>query len=98
MKNPKAMRAMLNWDRANPMASLYLAAAAGQIASRKCTVPTLGIWSSGDTYLWEAQMKESASSMAAPWRYERIDGASHWMMLDHPQQVNTLLLDWLKKV
>jgi pimeloyl-ACP methyl ester carboxylesterase len=26
---------------------------------------------------------------------DRIEGASHWMVLDRPEQVNELLLDWL---
>jgi pimeloyl-ACP methyl ester carboxylesterase len=29
------------------------------------------------------------------WRYERIDGASHWLQLDAPARVNELLLDFL---
>lgn len=97
MKQPDAMIGMLNWDRGNPMAAAYLAAVGAGAAGRKCKVPTLGIWSERDTYLWEAQMKDSAKLMAAEWRYARINGASHWMMLDHPEQVSKLLLDWLKK-
>ncbi len=31
----------------------------------------------------------------ARWRYERIDGAGHWMQLDAPERVNALLLDFL---
>ena len=29
-----------------------------------------------------------------PWRYERIEGASHWLQLDEPERVNALLLDF----
>ena len=29
------------------------------------------------------------------WRYERIEGAGHWMQLDAPERVNELLLDFL---
>ena len=97
MKDPRALRAMLNWDRANPMASLYLAVAKEKLARRQCAVPTLGIWSAGDTYLWESQMKESGKSMAAPWRYARLDAGSHWMQLDHPREVSALILDWLNQ-
>ncbi|WP_161599692.1 alpha/beta fold hydrolase [Pseudomonas arsenicoxydans] len=98
MKDPEAMNGMLNWDRANPMAAAYLAAVNSDAVPRKCSVPTLGLWSSGDTYLWESQVKLSSRFMSAPWRYGRIEGASHWMMLDRAQQVNTLLLDWFKTV
>ena len=30
------------------------------------------------------------------WRYERIEGASHWMQLDAPERVNELLLEWFR--
>jgi pimeloyl-ACP methyl ester carboxylesterase len=30
-------------------------------------------------------------------RYERVEGASHWMMVERPDEVNRLLLGFLKK-
>jgi pimeloyl-ACP methyl ester carboxylesterase len=57
--------------------------------------PTLGIWSSGDPYLTEAQMTGSGEHVTGPWRYERIDGASHWMQLDATERVNELLVEFL---
>jgi pimeloyl-ACP methyl ester carboxylesterase len=57
--------------------------------------PTLGIWSSGDDYLVEEPMLRSDEHVTGGWRYERIDGASHWVQLDEPEQVNALLLDFL---
>jgi pimeloyl-ACP methyl ester carboxylesterase len=97
IKDPRAMNSMLNWDRANPMSSQYLAAAKGTVAPRKCSVPTLGIWSSGDAFLWESQVKQSNQSMAAEWRYQRIDHASHWVMLEQPEILNRSILSWLSK-
>jgi pimeloyl-ACP methyl ester carboxylesterase len=29
------------------------------------------------------------------WRYERIEGASHWMQLDQPERLNSLILSFL---
>ncbi len=55
----------------------------------------MGIWSTGDRYLGEKQMEETAKFMAAEWRYERIENATHWPMLDQPEAVNQLLLEWL---
>ncbi|MBP6701420.1 MAG: alpha/beta hydrolase [Halioglobus sp.] len=95
VKDPEAMIGMLNWDRGNPMAASYLAMVTNTAAPRKCTVPTLGMWSAGDAYLWESQVKDSAQLMAASWRYVKVEDASHWMMLDQPQRVNTALLEWL---
>jgi pimeloyl-ACP methyl ester carboxylesterase len=40
-------------------------------------------------------MTGSAEYVSAPWRYERIDGAGHWMQLDAPEKLNALLLDFL---
>jgi pimeloyl-ACP methyl ester carboxylesterase len=59
------------------------------------TVPVMGVWSSGDIALTEESMTGSARFVRAPWRYERIDGAGHWMQLDAPDTVNALLLDFL---
>lgn len=95
LKDPAAMRAMLNWDRANQMASAYLAYISGQVELVKCKVPTLGIWSSGDVYLPEEPMKRAGEFMAAEWRYERLEEGSHWVPLDQPDKVNRLVLDWL---
>lgn len=95
MRDPIAMRAMLNWDRGNELVDFYAAYLTGELSYPKCTVPTMGIWSRGDTYLWEAQMTASADHMAADWRYETVDG-SHWIPLDQPKELNRLLLDWLR--
>ncbi len=59
--------------------------------------PTLGIWGTRDAALTEVQMTGSAAHVTGPWRYERIEGAGHWMQLDHPEEVNRLLLDFLPR-
>ncbi len=61
----------------------------------KVTVPVMGIWSSGDHALSRKQMVLSGEYVDAPWRYEQIDGASHWLQLDAPDSINSLLLDYL---
>jgi pimeloyl-ACP methyl ester carboxylesterase len=58
--------------------------------------PTLGIWSTRDYYLDGARMRHSADLVAGSWRYEEIEGASHWVPLDAPGRLNELLLEWLK--
>jgi len=45
-------------------------------------VPTLGIWSTNDHYLDGERMEKSGAYVEAPWRYEVIEGASHWIPLD----------------
>jgi pimeloyl-ACP methyl ester carboxylesterase len=56
---------------------------------------TMGVWSSGDFALTEAQMLGSAEHVTGSWRYERIEGPGHWMQLEAPDAVNELLLDFL---
>jgi pimeloyl-ACP methyl ester carboxylesterase len=58
-------------------------------------VPVIGIWSSGDRYLAERQMTNSAQYCDAGWKYVRIDGANHWLQLASPDTVNSLLLQHL---
>jgi pimeloyl-ACP methyl ester carboxylesterase len=40
-------------------------------------------------------MVRSAAHVTGPWRYERIEGAGHWMQLDRPDRINELLLEFL---
>src|SRR5262245_16341086 len=61
----------------------------------RVTVPVVGIWSDGDRFLVERQMRESARYCDAGFRYERIEGANHWLQLDAPEKVNPLLLKYL---
>jgi pimeloyl-ACP methyl ester carboxylesterase len=57
--------------------------------------PTMGVWSSGDIALTERQMLDSAAHVTGRWRYERLDGVGHWIPLEAPDALNTLLLDFL---
>lgn len=91
LSRPGALSASLNWYRANlaphapePPPELPLVEA-----------PTLGIWSSNDRYLDGERMKMSGRFVKGPWRYEQIDGASHWIPLDASDRLNQLLIEWL---
>jgi pimeloyl-ACP methyl ester carboxylesterase len=82
----------LNWYRANvsPQALVDPPLELPAVAA-----PTMGVWSTGDPHLLEPQMTGSAEWVAGGWRYERIDGAGHWMQLEAPDKVTELLLDFL---
>jgi len=82
----------LNWYRANLPPESWVDP---PLQFPPVQAPTLGIWSTGDVALTEVQMTDSAQNVAGPWRYERLDGPGHWMQLEAPAQVNTLLLDFL---
>jgi pimeloyl-ACP methyl ester carboxylesterase len=90
LSRPFALTASLNWYRANTRPDQLLSPRALPSA----LVPTMGIWSAGDRYLTEAQMVASSDHVEAEWRYERIEEASHWVPLDAPDGLTTLLLDW----
>src|SRR5579864_1541853 len=92
LSRPGALKASLNWYRAN------LAPRLPEPPPKLPPVeaPTLGIWSSNDHYLDGERMKMSGRFVKGPWRYEQIDGASHWIPLDAPDRLNALLLDWLQ--
>lgn len=83
------LTAALNYYRAN----LKLGS---QRRWRPVEVPVMGIWSDRDPALGEKQMLDSAAQCRAGWRYERLDGAGHWMQLSATERLNALLLDFLK--
>lgn len=60
-------------------------------------VPVMGLFSDGDRYLAAAQMKDSAAFVDAPFRYELIEGAGHWLQIDLPDRINALLIDFLSE-
>lgn len=92
LSRPGALTAALNWYRANgdPRHELEPRRRFPAVA-----VPTLALWSSGDAYLTEAPVLQSAAHVTGPWRYEQINDAGHWMQVDAPERVNGLLLDFL---
>jgi pimeloyl-ACP methyl ester carboxylesterase len=93
LDRPGALTAALNWYRANLPANVFGQLTPRSLPSVQC--PVLGVWSDGDHYCGEVQMQASAHHVAGPWRYVRIEGASHWIPLDAPNTLTTLLLDFL---
>lgn len=87
-----ALEASLNWYRAN-VPPQRLLRKPRQLPP--VTVPSLGIWSSRDFALTESQMSNSGSYVEAEWAYQRLDGLSHWMQLDDPDLLNSLIADWI---
>ncbi len=82
----------LNWYRANVPPESYIGPAP-QLPPIQA--PTMGVWSSGDLALTEAQMVNSGANVAGTWRYERLDGPGHWMQLEAPDEVSRLLIEFL---
>lgn len=84
----------LNWYRANLAPESLLGP---PLELPRVGAPTMGVWSTGDVALTEAQMTASADYVTGDWRYERVDGAGHWMQLEAPEVVNRLLVEFLSR-
>lgn len=89
LARPGRLTAAINYYRANLWTVLFR-------TLPEAKVPVMGVWSDGDGFLAEAQMADSKRYILAPFRYERVDGANHWLQLTAPERVNALLLDYLR--
>lgn len=93
LSRPGRLTAGLDWYRSNiSFRRMLFPPAKGEFGEERVNIPTLGVWSDGEKYLVEAQMTGSAAYVDGPWTYERIDGASHWLQVDAPDRLATLLL------
>jgi pimeloyl-ACP methyl ester carboxylesterase len=90
MSRPGRLTAGLSWYRAALLPVLFG-------SWPRIRRPTLGIWSAGDTFLTEAQMRNSSTQMDADWAYERIDGCGHWIPKEQPQRLAKLATGWFSK-
>lgn len=91
---PGALTAALNWYRANITPEAFGRPNPLPLPPADC--PVLGVWSSGDHFCGKAQMLASHQHVSRSWRYERIEGASHWIPLDTPDQLSELLIEFLR--
>ena len=92
LSRPGHLTGGLNWYRAN-LGPTRLITAPPELPP--IVAPTLGVWSSNDFAVLEPQMKESGQFVSGPWRYERLEGAGHWLTLESPEWCNELLVDFL---
>lgn len=92
LSRPGALTASLNWYRANLPPSALVEPA---LEVPPVTRPTMGLWSKDDMALIEDNVTGSAAHVTGEWRYERIDGAGHWIPLEAADELTGLLLDFL---
>jgi pimeloyl-ACP methyl ester carboxylesterase len=90
LERPGRLRAAISYYRAN----LHLIL---PTIFPSVPMPVMGVYSSGDNFLCEQQMRATEKYVSGPWRYEQVDGANHWLQLDAPGPVNDLLLDFLQQ-
>ena len=89
LREPGRLTAALNYYRANVPRALVFG-----VKPALVQVPVMGVWSSGDAALGEAQMRDSSAYVAQSFRYERIEGADHWLQVTAAERVNALQLDF----
>lgn len=93
LSRPGALTAALNWYRANLKPKRPGESGSAHFPVVQC--PVLGLWSDGDNYLTEANLLNSQEKISGSWRCQKVAGASHWLMLDKPDEVNCLLVNFL---
>ncbi|MDN5917837.1 MAG: alpha/beta fold hydrolase [Pseudonocardia sp.] len=92
LSRPGALTASLNWYRANIDPAAFVGVAPPPLP--RIDRPVLGVWSSGDIALTEAQMRRSAE-FVEDFRYERVDGVGHWIPVEAPERTTQLLTGFL---
>jgi pimeloyl-ACP methyl ester carboxylesterase len=81
----------LNWYRAN-LGPDVVRSALGPVR-----VPTLYIWSDSDVAICRDGAEHTADYVKAPYRFEIIEGVSHWVPELASERVNELLLEHFQK-
>ena len=93
LSRPGRLTAGLDWYRVNiSLGRMLRPPPPGTFGEEAVRIPTLGIWSDGEKYLSERQMILSKDYVEAPWRYARIDGASHWIPYEKPEELAAELI------
>jgi pimeloyl-ACP methyl ester carboxylesterase len=87
VRSPGALTAALNWYRAAGPAALA--------RPPDVSVPTLYVWSTGDAALGRAAAEGTGRHVTGSYRFEVLDGVSHWIPEEVPDTVNRLLLEHL---
>ncbi len=88
LREPGALTAAVNWYRA---ASLEDLREMGPV-----TTPTLYVWSDKDVALGRHAAEATAGHVKGPYRFEVLEGVSHWIPEEAPDRLNALLLEHLQ--
>lgn len=85
---PEALGAALDWYRAADIAAVE---GLGPIVT-----PTMYVWSTEDIALGRETAEATGDAVEGPYRFEVLEGVSHWIPDQAPDQLNELLLDHLR--
>lgn len=86
MSQPGALTAALNW---------YRAMGARLAAVGKIGVPTLYVWSTGDVALGREGAEACGTYVDGTYRFEVLEGVSHWIPEEAPDLLDRLLFEHL---
>ncbi|GAA3660896.1 alpha/beta fold hydrolase [Nocardioides ginsengisoli] len=81
-----ALTTALNWYRALPFAD-------PRLTRHKVTVPTTMVWSDDDIALGRWGVERTARLVDAPYRFVELNGISHWIPTQAPEQLAAAILD-----
>ena len=84
---PGALTAALNWYRADGV---------GVDGLPPIVVPTLYLWSTGDTALSRLAAETTAEFVAGRYVFAVMEGVSHWVPEQAPEELSRLLIDHLQ--
>lgn len=87
-----ALGAALNWYRASATATNSSSASQSPMIVQ---VPTMYVWSTADVAFARETAEASADFVAGPYRFEVMEGVSHWIAEEAPDELNRLLLEHL---
>lgn len=87
LAEPGALTAALNWYRAMSEADVS--------GLPPVVVPTLYIWSTGDLALGRAAAEATVEWVAGRYRFDVLEGVSHWVPEEAPEELGRLLLEHL---
>ncbi len=80
-----ALTGGLNWYRANTF----------HVPDGAIAAPTLYVWSTDDVALGREAAEGTGAQVLGPYRFEVLDGVSHWIPEAAPEALNALLLEHL---
>jgi pimeloyl-ACP methyl ester carboxylesterase len=88
LADPRTATGAVNWYRALRKRS--------DLKLGPVRVPTLYVWSDRDPALGRRAAEDTARWVRAPYRFEVLHGASHWIPEEHPAELGALVLEHLR--
>ncbi len=64
--------------------------------SPNVSIPVLGIWGQQDAFLRRAQIVQSRDVVDNTFSFVKIQDAGHWLMLEKPSLINSMMIDFIK--